>query len=181
MSGDKYYISAQHNPYFITCTVVDWIDLFTRREYKDVLVDSLNYCTVHKGLVLYGWVLMTNHLHIVGYCEEPNRMSDFLRDFKKHTSKQLLKTIQTIPESRREWMLDKFSFEAKRTGRAENYKIWKDDNHAIDLSTIDVTEKLDYMHKNPVRTGIVENEEEYLYSRAKDYAGKKSLVNLVLV
>ena len=54
---------------------------------------------------------MSNHIHFVGRCEEPGRMSDFLRDFKKFTSKELAAAITTLPESRREWLLDKFSFE----------------------------------------------------------------------
>ncbi len=178
MSGDKYFIREQHHPYFVTCTVVQWVDLFTRKEYKDIIVESLNYCIAHKGLVLYGWVLMSNHIHFVGYCQEPYRMSDFLRDFKKHTSKQLAHAIQNIPESRREWLLDKFSFEARRTGRAENYKIRKDNNHAVDMATHDVVEKLVYIHNNPVRAGIVENVEEYLHSSARDYAGRSGLVSI---
>lgn len=181
MSGSQYTIQAQNNPYFITSTIVYWVDLFTRKTYKDIIVDSLNHCVEHKGLVIYGWVLMTNHLHLLAYCEVPHRISDFLRDFKKYTSKRLAEAIEENPESRREWLLDKFAFEARRTGRAEKYKIWKDDNHPIDLSDIDVMEKLAYIHDNPVRAGIVENPEDYLYSSARDYACKKGLVKICRV
>jgi REP element-mobilizing transposase RayT len=176
MSGDKYFITNQHQTYFVTCTIVNWIDLFTRPVYQQIITDSLNYCSEYKGLKLNGWVLMSNHLHFAGRCEEPHRMSDFLRDFKKHKSKQLAQAIIDTPESRRDWLLDKFGFEAKRTGRAENYKIWRDDNHPIDMTTIDMLEKLDYMHNNPVRAGIFEKPEEYLMSSARDYAGMKGLV-----
>ena len=106
MSGDRYYITNQHQTYFITCTVVEWIDLFTRPVYKKIIINSLNYCIVHKGLSLNGWVLMSNHLHFAGRCKEPNRMSDFLRDFKKHTSKAWAQTILTTPESRRDCLPD---------------------------------------------------------------------------
>ena len=181
MPGDRYYISNQHNTYFITCTIVKWIDLFTRPVYKEIVVNSLNYCVKQKGLRLNGWVLMTNHLHFIGRCEEPKKMSDFLRDFKKFTSKELADAIMLYPESRREWLLDKFSFEARRTRRAENYKIWKDDNHAIEMVDISFLQKLNYIHDNPVRSGIVENPEDYLYSSARDYAGFKGLVELELI
>ena len=181
MSGDRYYIAEQHNTYFITCTIVRWIDIFTRIEYKDIIVDSLNYCIDKKGLRLNGWVLMTNHLHFIGRCERPFKMSDFLRDFKKFSSKRLMEHIQEIPESRRDWLFDVFSFEARRTKGSERYKVWKRDNHAIDMTDIDTVEKLHYIHDNPVRAGIVENQEDYLYSSARDYAGMKGLVTLEMI
>src|SRR5690606_22600110 len=128
MSGDRYLISDQNSPYFLTCTVIHWIDLFSRKDYKDIIVESLNYCVREKSLTLYGWVIMSNHIHLIGRCDPPGGMSGFLRDFKKFTSKKFITIIETISESRNDWLLDKFSFEAKRTKRADNYKIWKDDN-----------------------------------------------------
>lgn len=183
MSGDNYFIRYQQNCYFLTLTVVKWIDLFTRREFKDVITDSLNYCVKHKGLELYAWVIMSNHIHFAGRVNTPHRMSDFLRDFKKFTSKRFIRLMELINESRKEWLLEAFSIEAQRIGRAKNYKIWRDDNHAIDLETynIDLIEKIDYIHKNPVKAGLVENPEDYVYSSARDYCGKKGLVEIVLV
>lgn len=181
MSGDRYFIIDQHQTYFITCTIVEWIDLFTRTHYKEIITDSLNHCIKAKGLKVNGWVLMTNHLHLLARCEEPHRMSDFLRDFKKFTSKKLVEAILNEPESRREWLLDKFGFEARKTGRAENYKIWKDDNHAIDMYGIDMMQKLAYIHDNPVRTMIVADPEDYLFSSARDYADQKGLVEMELI
>jgi putative transposase len=137
MSGDKYIIRNQHEAYFLTLTVVQWVDLFSRKEYRDIVTDSLNYCIEHKNLELYAWVIMTNHIHLVASCKEPFKLSDFLRDFKKFTSKRFIDKISEIPESRRDWLLDKFSFEARRTKRAENYKIWMDDNHAGRVGDID--------------------------------------------
>lgn len=184
MSGDKYRIEDQHARYFMTLTVVNWIDVFSRKEYKDIVVDSLSHCIKNKGLDIYAWVIMTNHMHLVAACHKPNRMSGFLRDFKKYTSKKITDAICEIPESRREWLLDKFSFEAKRIGRAKDYKLWKDDNHAIDLDNngIDMMQKIDYIHENPVRAGIVRNPEDYVYSSAIDYTPMgKGLVEVVVV
>lgn len=145
------------------------------------MVDSLNYCIAHKGLELNAWVVMSNHIHLVGRAEEGFRMWEILRDFKKHTSKKIMEAIQELPESRREWLMDKFAFEARRTGRAENYKLWRDDNHAIDLTNRHAMEKIDYIHNNPVRAGWVEFPSHYLYSSAKDYAGEKGLVKVVVI
>jgi len=181
MSGDKYHITDQNAPYFLTCKVIYWVDVFTRREYRDIVVDSLNYCVKEKGLTVFSWVIMSNHIHLVCQAEEPFRLSDILRDFKKHSSKQIVKSIQEINESRREWLLDKFAFEARRTGRAEVYKLWTDDNHAVDLTRIDIMQKINYIHNNPVRAGLVEYPDHYLYSSAKDYAGQKGLVNVEVI
>jgi len=181
MSGDKYFISDQHAPYFITCTIIHWIDLFSKPIYRDIVVQSLNYCVKEKNLNLYAWVLMSNHIHIVASCDAPGSMSAFLRDFKKFTSKKFIQAIQNSNESRSEWLLDKFAFEAKRTGRAENFKVWKDDNHAIDLSNIDIMQKINYIHANPVRNGLVFLQDHYAYSSAIDYAGKRGLVQVTLV
>ena len=124
---------------------------------------------------------MSNHIHLIVKARDGFRISDILRDFKKHTSKKMQEAILTGPESRKEWLLDKFSFEARRTGRADFYKIWRDDNHAIDLSHFDIMEKVNYIHLNPVRAGLVEAPVHYLYSSAIDYASGKGLVEVVVV
>ena len=182
MSGDKYFISDQHATYFLTFTIVDWIDVFTRKDYKEIIVDSLNYCIDHKGLDCFAWVLMSNHMHLIARANPPARLSDIIRDFKKYTSKKIVNTIETINESRREWLLHKFEYAAHSTGRAENYKVWRDDNHAICLDEAGwLEQRLNYIHQNPVRQLIVANECDYLYSSAYDYSGKKGLVKVTVV
>ena len=114
--------------------------------------------------------------------QEGYRLSEILRDFKKFTSKEIVKEIASSNESRAEWLLDKFSFEARRSGRAENYKVWQDSNHAIELGGfIDIKEKLNYIHQNPIKTGWVYEAEDFVYSSARDYSGQKGLINIVLI
>ena len=93
MAGDRYFIKDQYTTYFLTCTVIRWIDVFTSKRYKDITVDSLNYCIQHKGLELYAWVIMSNHIHLVAKVNPPLGMSGFLRDFKKFTSKKIVEAI----------------------------------------------------------------------------------------
>jgi putative transposase len=175
-----FYIRSKRY-YFLTFTVVEWVDVFTRLDYKEIIVDSLNYCIEHKNLECFGWVLMTNHMHLIVRSIKPARISDIIRDFKKFTSKKIVETIQTISESRRDWLLHKFEFAAHSTGRAENYKLWKDDNHAIYLDGTNLfQQKLNYIHDNPVRQGIVSDPTVYLYSSAYDYAGGKGLVKVTI-
>jgi putative transposase len=70
----------------LICTI-NWIDVFTRRVYKDIIVDSLNYCIENKGLIVYAWVLMSNHAHlIIESIDEP--LQNIMRDMKKIYSKR---------------------------------------------------------------------------------------------
>jgi len=180
MSGDRYYIQDQNGIHFLTFTVTEWIDVFTRKEYKYVITDSLNYCTDEKGLECFAWVLMSNHMHLVARTNLPFQLSDFMRDFKKFTSKKIVKAIKEIPESRREWMLHKFGFEARTTGRAENYKLWQDSNHPVCLEgRADwFRQRIEYTHQNPVRQMIVSHAADYLFSSAGDYEGRQGLVKV---
>ncbi|MBL0048711.1 MAG: transposase [Bacteroidetes bacterium] len=179
MSGDSYKITDQNSIHFLTLTIVDWIDLFSRKEYSYIVIDSLNYCCKEKGLIVFSYVIMTNHIHLICKVNEPHTLSEFLRDFKKFTSKQFIKAMQEIGESRKEWMINKFAFEAKRIGRANNYKIWKDDNHAIEIGDyIDIEQKADYIHDNPVKAMIVENAVDYIFSSARDYADCRGYVEI---
>ena len=182
MSGDRYKIANQQQTYFLTFTLIDWVDIFTRKDYKLIITDSLNYCIVNKGLEIFAWVIMSNHIHLMVRAKEGFVLSHIIRDFKKFTSKQISAKIIEIAESRRDWLLNKFAFEAKRTGRAKNYKIWRDDNHAICLEKTEwVNERLNYIHQNPVRQMIVFNAEEYVFSSAIDYANGKGLVEIIVI
>ena len=102
----KYKIRDQTKLHFITFSVVEWVDLFTRTIYKNVLINSLTYCQANKGLLLYAWCIMSNHVHLIISSKEGVKQEDIIRDFKKHTSKQLLKLIEeSKQESRKNWML----------------------------------------------------------------------------
>jgi putative transposase len=164
-------------------TIVDWVDIFTRKVYKEVIVDALKYSIQEKNLELYAWVIMSNHIHLVACVNSPNQLSDFLRDFKKFTSKQIIEEIKEGNESRKDWLLDHFSFEAKRSRRARYYKLWRDGNHAMDLKNfdIDILQKIDYIHENPVRAGLVEYPEHYIHSSATDYNGKNGLLPVTVI
>ena len=169
--------------YFMTDTVVDWVDIFTRPTYKHIILESLQYCVQQKGLVVYAWVLMSNHLHTIVACEEDMKISDIWRDFKKFTSKKILATLENdTNESRKEWMLDRFAFRAKNDKRIKQYKFWQDGNGEQLIFSVDyLQQRLDYIHNNPVKAEFVNNPEEYRYSSAVDYAGGKGLLKIELI
>jgi REP element-mobilizing transposase RayT len=87
--SEKYKIWDQNKAYFLTLTVVDWIDIFTRKNHKITLINSLRYCLEKKGLVIYGYCLMPSHLHLIVRAEDSDTLSDILRDFKKFTAKAI--------------------------------------------------------------------------------------------
>jgi hypothetical protein len=100
------------------------------------------------------------------------KLSDTIRDIKKFTSKRIIETVQSMPESRREWMLNRFSFNARQHSRNKIYQVWTHENHAVHLYGSEfIREKIEYLHNNPVRAGLVERPEDYLYSSARYYAG----------
>ncbi|QEC79583.1 transposase [Mucilaginibacter ginsenosidivorax] len=180
--SSNYKFRNQECLYFVTFTVVRWIDVLTRRAYKDIIVESLKYCIKHKGLQLHGWVIMSNHVHlIISTNDKP--MQDILRDVKRHTSKAITKAIiENVQESRREWMLWFFEREGKSNPNNENYQFWQQGNHPIEIYTNKVLDqKLDYIHNNPVTAGWVDEPHHFLYSSARDYAGGKGLIDIILV
>jgi REP element-mobilizing transposase RayT len=102
--GKKYAITDKEAMYFISFATIGWVDVFSRKEYRDIVIQNLKYCQENKGLIIYSWCIMSNHLHLVAQARDSN-LPDILRDFKSYTAKLLLKAIQELPESRREWMI----------------------------------------------------------------------------
>jgi REP element-mobilizing transposase RayT len=182
MASDQYFIRNQNEIHFLTMTVVDWVDVFTRKEHKLRITDSLRYCQQQKGLIIYGWCLMSNHLHLLAAANEGFHLSDILRDFKKFTSKQIVAGIQLEIESRREWMLYRFQYAGKFTTNVKEYKFWQVGNHAEECFSHNFAkEKLNYIHQNPVRSLIVDEPEQYLFSSARDYAGFKGMLEIEFI
>ena len=169
--------------YFTTSTIVDWIDVFTRPQYKQIIIESLSYCQEEKGLDIYAWVLMTNHLHMVtGIRDDEQTISDILRDFKKYTSKKIIASIEENPEeSRKVLMLDRFWFVGNNDKKIKNFKFWQDGNYIEQIYSYEfLKQKVNYIHMNPVRQEIVERPEDYLYSSARDYAGMNGLLKVMV-
>ena len=169
--------------FFVTSTVVDWVDVFTRPLYKNIVVDSLRYCQQNKELEIYAWVLMTNHLHMIVGTSGVMSLGEVMRDFKKFTDKAVVRAIQENPEeSRRQWLLDRFRFRAANDRKVAGYKFWQEDNHVESVVSLPFfVQKLNYIHLNPVRQEFVDRPEDYPYSSARNYAGRQGLIDVVVV
>ncbi|MEN8122608.1 MAG: hypothetical protein ABFS35_19860 [Bacteroidota bacterium] len=57
-----YKISEKEGAYFLTFQIVGWVDIFTRKTYRDIAIESLIYCQKNKGLEVFAYVIMSNHI-----------------------------------------------------------------------------------------------------------------------
>jgi REP element-mobilizing transposase RayT len=177
--GEAYQIRDQQALYFLTLQVVGWADIFSRKVYRDVLIESLTYCRKEKGLEVFAYAIMTNHIHLIARSKD-GVLSDTIRDFKKFTSKRILAEVrENSQESRREWLEMIFRYHAKFNKRSKDMQFWTHENHAIQLDSNEMIEsRIDYIHENPVRAGWVEDPEDYLCSSARNYAGMNGLLEI---
>jgi putative transposase len=162
----EYLKMEEGKPYFITFTIVDWIDLFTRPCYVNILLDSIKYCQQQKGLEVYAYVIMHSHVHMIAACE--GKLSNILRDMKEHTSKMIIQEIYENPqESRREWLLEKFRIQDN--AEKKKYRVWQAGNHPEELySDRFIAQKERYIHMNPVEAGFVTKPEFYTWCSASE-------------
>ncbi|MFD0798047.1 transposase [Maribacter chungangensis] len=175
----NYKFHNRDGAYFVSFATVYWIDVFTRQDYYMVLAESLDHCRKEKGMEVYAYCFMPSHVHFIfrSVNEDP---SGVLRDFKKHTSKQLLKTIEENPqESRKEWLLWMFERAGKKKGNVSKYQFWQHHNKPIELwNTTVIKQKLEYIHNNPVQAGFVTEPTEWKYSSARNYADDHTVLKI---
>lgn len=178
----KYKFSDNDQLYFITFTVVGWVDIFIRKTYRDILLDSWKFCQKEKDLEIFSWCIMTSHVHmIVG--SKGRALDKIIGEMKSFTSRSLRKAIESnSSESRKEWMMPMLVRAGLNNVNNKDWQLWQQHNHPIELTTLDMFyQKMEYIHSNPVEAGFVENEEDYLYSSARDFYDKKGLIELCYV
>ncbi len=178
----RYRIRDQHGLNFLTLTIVDWVDVFTRRSYKDIAIDYLRYSQYHKHLQIFAYVIMSNHVHLVAKADGDIPLTDILRDFKKFTANRILKKIKNRRvESRTEWFLERFA----KAGEQQNNRrlqFWQVGYHPIELYSLPViAQKVGYIHNNPVVAGWVDEPHHYPYSSASNYVDGKGLLDVDVI
>lgn len=181
--SSSYKANIPGKAYFITITTVNWADLFTRQGLRLIITDSLNYCQQNKRLEIYAYCLMPSHLHMMCRARDDEKLLyEIIREFKKFTSKKIVTYIKENPESRREWLLEMFQSACEHLSRGQQYKVWQDGYHAEVLTGSEfIYQKLNYIHMNPVKDGIVENAWDYLFSSAGNYADMESAVGVIVL
>jgi len=179
----KYKIRDERAIYFVTFSVVEWVDVFIRNEYKDILIDSLRYCQTKKGLIIYAYCIMTNHVHMIISATDGYLIQDIVRDLKKYSAAKILETIKTNSlESRKSWMLEIFRRNGKNNSNNKYFQFWKQDYHPVELNTNELMDqRLDYVHDNPVKAGFVDDPCAWIYSSARNYSGMKGLIEVEFI
>jgi len=175
-----------YNPeglYFVSFAVVDWLNVFNRNEYKNIVIESLSYSQKEKGMEIAAWCIMPNHVHIIFRSVKGLHPSLLLGDLKRFTSKSIVKAIQKSPtENRKEFLLKQFRNAANKSSNVKNYQFWQHHNNPIELwSNKVIKQKIDYIHHNPVKAGLAYKCYDYPYSSAIDYAGGKGLVENIII
>jgi REP element-mobilizing transposase RayT len=154
MPKNRVSIDQNQGVYFVTPTVWNWYYLSGRHHRWEILADSLRYCQQHKGLGIFAYVFMLNHVHLI--VQSPN-MAGFLRDFKRYTAQALLENIQRTEPN----ILPLFTHEDG------SHRIWKEDNQPKPIETEDFgLQKMRYIHHNPVVKGYVDRPEYWRWSSA---------------
>jgi REP element-mobilizing transposase RayT len=177
-------LNKQQDCSYLTFNVVDWIDVFIRPTYKQIIVDALNFCIESKKFTVYAWVLMTNHLHMLARAHDGSGLSMIEKEFKRVTTTKILEAIDIEPDLRRAWMLQRFENCSLSLKKLEKFQLWQSCTNPsyIDFKQVyKLQERVLYIHENPVRDGIVASPEHYLYSSASDYAGKPGMVKVNVI
>jgi len=162
----RYRITENNYPFFITATTVAWIPVFTRKPYIEVLIDSLNFCRQHKGLQIFAYVIMDNHIHLVVAGE---KLSETIKEFKSYTAREI---VRLAGEEGKSWLLNQLQFHKHEHKTDSRHQVWQEGFHPQQIYSEDVLrQKAEYLHHNPVRAGLVERPEDWFYSSARNYAG----------
>ena len=180
MNGIKHTIKKEFTPYYLTITVTEWLPIFEHEPIRAIIIDSLNFLIKNRSLIIYGYCIMNNHLHMIANSEKPFLLSDVMRDFKKFTSRNIALELEKNLDEKHKEYLSVFKTAGMNHCKPINIKVWKDGNHAIELySNKFFKQKLNYIHLNPVRAGYTDKMQDWPYSSAVDYFGGKSVLTKV--
>ncbi|MFZ2447324.1 MAG: hypothetical protein WAW37_13280 [Syntrophobacteraceae bacterium] len=163
---ERYRIQPDAAVYFVTYSVVDWLPVFVSEAACRFITDSLDYCHEHKSLRINSYVIMPTHMHAIVFDENfnPERLRRSLEDFRKFTGRSLsdfcaqhmppcfngaLRAASTVDRNRRFWQ------PSRHPEGIQTEKFWK--------------QKLNYLHDNPCRKGLVMAAHHWRFSSAGYY------------
>ena len=150
--------------YYVTITVIDWLPVFIDETACKIITDSLNFCIQNKQLGVNAYVIMPTHLHAILFDTEfnPERLKSTLDDMRKFTGRQLLDhAASQLPKSFSE------VFE-KHAGKDRKRRFWQPTQHSLGIFSNEFWKpKMDYLHENPCRKGLVLRPEDWRFSSAR--------------
>jgi len=152
--------------HFVTTTIAGYRQVFVGDAYCGIVVQNLDHYRTAKDVALLGYVLMPEHLHLILLPQGKETVSDFMRDFKKYVSKQV---IQKLTEDSKSDLLESFVVPAEKS-KKRSHQVWMDAFWDEDVySEWYFRQKLEYTHNNPVKRGLVKSPDEYRYSSFRNY------------
>jgi len=160
----RYLVREPNIAHFITCTVVQWLPVFTHTARFDILIDSLQFSREKKGLKIYSWVILDNHFHAILAAPDLARV---LMELKRYTA---LKLIEQVKREKCDWLLHQLAFAKSRHKRDSDHQFWQEGSHAHALAGDAIMERtIDYIHNNPIKRGLVAGPEHWRYSSAHEW------------
>lgn len=175
MGRSRYKFYEEHYPYFITSTLLEELPLFSKPNIVQILLDQLTFLQQQRAVNLYAYVIMNNHFHAVVQGQE---LSKKLRLAKSYTARQILDVL--VQDGHSHW-LEKLEWNKKSHKIYRTYQVWQEGLHPKQLSSINmVSQKIEYIHANPVNAGFVDTPTDWRYSSAKNYEGIGGLIPVTL-
>jgi len=160
--------------YFITFTIVEWIPMFTNKGYCNIMIDNLKFYRREQGLKIHYYVIMDNHLHLI--VSSNNNVSRIIKNLKSYTAKEIIKKLKS---DRRKWILSLLKYYKKKGKRDSEYQVWQEGSHPQIVNNYEMlNQKINYIHFNPVKRGLVSEPEHWIYSSARNYAGKDYMMDV---
>jgi putative transposase len=173
MGRSRYKIYELTHPHFITCTILHWLPIFTRKESVQIIIDCLKFLQEKDNLKLYAYVILENHLHMV---VSSNDLHKTMQSFKQYTAKQILTMLK---KGNVKTILDQFAFYKKAHHKEKTYQVWEEGYQPKLIQNEAMMKiKIDYIHQNPIKRGYVDEAFHWRYSSARNYNGKSGLIEI---
>lgn len=175
MTRDRYKIYDEAKPHFITSTIVGWLPLFSQPEIANIIFESLKYLQRNDNLKIYGYVLMENHIHMIIAEKE---ITKIIARFKSYTARKILDYLVKTNQTGILHLIRGLKLDHKHD---RDYQLWQEGVHPVQIfDEYMMRVKLEYIHYNPVRRGYVDEPIHWRYSSARNYAGMKSDLDVVV-
>lgn len=172
MGRTRYNIIEKTGIHFLTCTVINWLPVFSRVETKDIITASLQFLQDENRLILYAYVIMENHLHLVASSDD---LPAEIQKFKSFTARQIIDFLEKENVS---YFLRQFKVYKPRH-KSSAYQLWQEGSQPkLIQGTEMMRQKIEYIHNNPVKRGYVDLPAHWRYSSARNYEGMEGIIDV---
>ena len=172
MARSRYKTFNDQYPYYLTSTIVEWKPLFLDPTVAQIIIDSLRFLQKENRLMIYSYVIMENHLHLISSSQN---LSKEVGNFKSYTARKIIDLYKKYNPQ----LLKELSAAKKPFKKDRNYQFWQEGFYPKQIYSEEMMrQKIEYIHYNPVRKGYIDEPEHWRYSSARSYAGKAGLIDV---